>query len=543
MKKRIAWFLALIMSLGLLAGCGSGDTSQSQAPGSNSSAPQKTVLNVAQINDIATLGPYDAANMGSFNVLPMVYQGLFERDGFASDTLLPMIGKEYTVSDDGLTVTVEMFDYVKDSAGNDIDADDVLFCYDYMKGTGRYESVLKYVEAINKLGQYTVEFKLTGNEVGYYANLLACKIVDSGFDEITIETQPVGTGPYIVTDFSPSSSMTLEKNPNWWQTDEAYIHPENAANPDVIKLKMITESAQVPIALESGDVDLTTGITFANAKSFFMNDDGSAIKGYNVFSWDSQLIRNIMFNMSGQSVLSDNLALRQAICYAINNEELVQGVLQGGGTTLHAYGTSVYGDYNEKWDSEDYYDYNVEKAKEKLAEAGYQPGEVSIRIVSQTNDNFKKASEMIQQYLNTVGINVEIIQYDAALYTTYRGDFAEWDILLDNQANSAAMVSIWANFLSTKYTQYNGEGVNCLGSKDPELERLVTTANTPEGHTAENVDAAHYYIKDNALVYGLWAEKSYTVAQEGVSDIYLNSKLYLQPSGTVLADGYQTRSK
>ncbi len=496
---------------------------------------KKTIV-VGLNNDVATLGPFDLAQMGAFCIQPMFYMGLFQRDQFASDTLLPQIGKEYKLSDDGLTITVEMFDYVKDSAGNTIDADDVIFTWNYKKESGQYESVMKYIDSVTKLGDYTVEFKINELKLGIYADILSGFIVDSTWEEALYQTEPVSTGPYVVTQFAPSSSITFTKNEDWWQTDEKYIHPEQVANADVIEVKIIVESAQIPIALESGDIDMCTGLTFANARDYFMNDDGSAVDGYNVYTWSSHLIRNIAFNLSDESILKDNIALRQAICYAINNEELVQGVLQGAGTTLCTYGTSVYGDYNSAWETEDYYDYDVEKAKAKLAEAGYAAGEVTLTMISQTNDTFKKAMEMMKQYLSVVGINLEIIQYDAALYATYKLDFSQWDLLLDNQANSTAMTSIWNSFLRNTYATWKDVGVSVNGDNNEELTAMINEVNTPAGHTPENINKCHYYIKDNVLIYGLWAEQSYAVSNTSIADVYINTKLYVTPGPCVLAD-------
>lgn len=532
MKKLLAILLAALMIVSMLAACGSASSSE----GSATAEDGKKVITFGLNNDLATIGPRDASNMGSFCVAPMIYQSLFNRDQFASNNLEPQIGKEYSISEDLLTMNVTLYDNVTDSNGNVINADDIVWQFDWMKESGQYEGVYKYLDTVTKISDTEVEFKFKDTKLGIHEDVLCTYyFVDSEtYDETTFLTAPVGSGPYIVESFVPSNSVVLVKNENWWQTNNESRKQEQ--NWDVVNVKIITESAQMPIALETGEIDVGTGIDYSNVSAFFMNSDGTAKDGYNITVYDSQLVRGLCFNLNEASVFADNVALRQAVCYAINNEELVQAVLQGAGTTLKTYGTSVYGDYLDKWDSEDYYDYDPDKARELLAEAGYEEGEVTIRMMSQTNDTFKKAMEMIKSYLSEVGINSEIIQYDAALFTTYRSDFSQWDLLLDNQANSVAMASIWGSFLSNTMYSYNGGTVNMNGINDPELQEKIELVSSIQGHTDENMDLVHNIIKDNVMVYGLYAEQSYVVTRDTVDEVFLSSKLYVIPSACTPAE-------
>lgn len=544
MKKAIALLLTLVMVMSMLAACGGGSDASAAKDGAEEGkavvSTEPKVLNVGIPSDIASLGPYIGSNQGQlYTLYGTVYQYLFYRNEFAEGETHPMLGESYTESDGGLTVTVKLFENIKDSAGNAITAEDVVFSYETAEATGLYNKTFSMLDSVEALDEYTVEFKFNSTKLGNTIDqMCVVPVVDSeAYDDAAFLTAPIATGPYVVKEYVAGSYLTLEKNENYWQTDASQNHLDSSMNADTITFKVILETAQMAIALETGDIDMAAKIAY-NEISFFTDKDGNTLDGYYIESYPSHLNTNLTFNLSGDSVLSDNLALRQAIAYAINNEELVQGVLNGAGSTISSWGTSVYADYNPKWDQEDYYDYNVEMAKQKLAEAGYKEGDVTVRLIFENNANRKKAAELIQAYLLEVGINTEICAYDAALYSNYRSDFSQWDLLLDNQANSTAMASMWSTFASYKYTVYNDVPVNIAGLHSDELEELVNRAVALDGHTEQDVDNLHYWMKDNVMIYGLWAEDVYMVAQDGVTDLATNSKLYAQANRCILADDY-----
>lgn len=557
MKKTLALLLAAAMTATLTACGGGGGATTQTADNHNSAAAGETadksqaaladagrsVVNVGISADVPSLDPYYGSSVGGLTVLPEIFQFLFDRTEFGGD-IYPVIGKEYVMDVDALTISVTLFDYVKDSKGNDIKADDVKFCYEKAFESGQFNKIAQYIDTLEVVDDYTLIFHLNDVKLGLEEDILAgVWICDKDeYDVNTFTTAPVGTGPYVVKEYISGSSLTLEKNKNFWQKDE--LNPANyKANVDVINFKIILEAAQMSIALETGDIDLADSVSYNELTSYFADAEGNAKDGYTVNSINMNLFNNMSFCMSDESNVGNDLKLRQAILYAIDSAGLVQGVLSGAGAQCYTWGADVYGDYLKKWESEDYYNYNLDKAKECLAASDYaKNGSPTLRIIMESNDARKAAAEMIQAYLLAVGINSEINVYDSALFASYRYEYDQWDILLDNQANSAYLAGVWANYFVNGIKTWKGQEVTYNGLNDDKLTELAKKAASLDGHTEENVDAFHQYLKENAIAYGLWAATKYQVGQKGIIDIFMDGKMYLKPGACTYADDYVSRS-
>ena len=93
-------------------------------------------------------------------------------------------------------------------------------------------------------------------------------------------------------------------------------------------------------------------------------------EGYSVNKVLSSAPMILAFNMDEGQMFDGNLARRQAICYAINQEDIIAGGLRGNGEAIRDLGDKLCGDYNPDWNNEDYYDFDLNQAKAMLDEAG-----------------------------------------------------------------------------------------------------------------------------------------------------------------------------
>lgn len=561
----IALLLAAMMLIGLFAGCAntSDDTpndNPASVPAGTDGAPEASgsgqqaatmakSVNVGLQADIASLDPYASSNVGSLHVMPEIFQTLFYAPSFGAPAA-PSIGKSYTISDDYLSCEIEIFDYVVDSAGNKITTEDVAFSFETGKAAGNVKQLTQYYESYEIVDDTHIILHINTKALGVWEELFEnTYIVDSEtYDSKTFVTNPVGTGPYVVTEYTSGASLTLQYNENFWQTDEEYLNPVNAHNVETINYKIITENTQMAMALQTGDIDLACSITATDAHAYFLDDSS-----YTVLAHGTNLFVNQSFNMSGDSCVSNSLELRQAILYSYSVEDMISGILSGDAERCYTWGGSMYGDFNEDWIG-DYYEYDPDKAIAILDEAGYvdvnndgyreQPdgSEINIRIMFETNDTKSRAAQYILNCMDAIGLKATITQYDAALYSTYKYDFSQWDMIIDNQANRAYLASIWSNYLRQGYAEWNGVDTTFIGLTDDTLQELVVTAGSVETNSQEAVDALHAYIKDNALIYGLWCETNYKVAQNGITGIYINSKMYPMVGACTYSEDYQSRN-
>jgi ABC-type transport system substrate-binding protein len=207
---------------------------------------------------------------------------------------------------------------------------------------------------------------------------------------------------------------------------------------------------------------------------------------------------------------------------------LAAGLNEYSAQVLHAFASPVYAGYQDEWDSEEYWDYSPEKAKECLANAGYEAGEVTITFLSSSALYGDSVRSVIISALNAVGINVENLAVEQALFSTYKNDATVWDLMLDLKgATTGHISSIYSyNFAAENYAADQG-GVNFW--KDDECYSLVATLLSDPSD--ENINAMEQYLRDNAAIYGLYASASVTVARGDIESIgNAGSSLYYEAS-------------
>jgi len=541
MKKFFTLAVTSVMLSTQLAGCGGSNSAPGSTSGGTQTPPQTSTqassgteaassggstlrnhLRVGINADIADLAPYSAGGNGRNSVMYAMYEylGVLE---YVGGEVVGQIMKEWS-TEDGMSYDIEIYDYVHDTDNNPITADDIIFSFEKAKEKGNNTNT-KRIISIEKTGDYSVHLVINANYVGGFSAVLgAVPIVaeaayNASADEMAMT--PVGTAPYKVVEFVPGSSLTLERTDNYWQRDESARTIYAVANPKTITYNTIKEASQMAIALETGTIDLGLSMDAMEATRFM--DGGGSSAGFTVFQ-EVTNIGNVMF-LSGDAngVFYDNPALRQAVLYAIDKQGLVNGVLQGYGLTQYTFGAESFGDFNEKWKSEDYYNYNPEKAKELLTESGIAAGSLNLRIMTDNSAQRNKVAQIIQGYLSAIGIRSEILQYDSALFNSYKTEPTEWDICLDNSGASDYVVSLWrSKFDARQFTLGTTNGWN-----DPHLQELLEQALSFDGHTQEDVDAFHYYFKEQAYAMGLFNHTFFTVANDDIKNINYDGKMFV----------------
>jgi ABC-type transport system substrate-binding protein len=477
-------------------------------------------VNIGCPADPNDLSPFAGLSLGRLYVNRTLYEYLIDRNEFGGE-MVGCIMKNYQKIDEN-TYDVTIYDYVYDTEGNHITAEDVAFSYNQAIKMG-YLPKLKVITECKAIDEYTVRFKFESVKVGDLEALWSeCPIVSRKAYEESPDQMvftPVGSTAYRLADYVPGSKIVFERTNNHWQKNTALLPIAGQANVDRIVLQIIPENAQRIIALETGAIDLAA---FSNPKDVarFENKEGFAVTRNK-----RNLTDVLVFNCSDQSPLK-NKALRQAICYAIDTEAMVKGVLGGEGFALKSFvGHDKYADFNKKWNGEEYYPYNPQKAKELLKEAGYKPGALNLVIVTDAQETHKKEAQIIQSYLRAIGISSNIFTYEAAMFNKAKMDPSAYDLLITEFASTDYLVNIWKLMLDAE--QFGGTTMNWV--KDDYLQQLLDTARSLDGHTQENVDALHYYVKDQAYFYGLIGGYDYIVHKSWIRKLFLDARGFVIP--------------
>jgi len=525
--KMAAVIMVAIIFVCLVAGCtDSGKVPASNGSNASNADTQKEMdksgdalrrVSVSLAADPESFAPWLGATTGGrAHVQPLIYEPLFMLETIGGD-MNPCIASKYEKLDD-FTYRISLNDNVYDSAGNHITANDVVFSYKTAKDLGNAATFLNAYENIEYVDDYTVKLTLNSKEVGgllntttmiYIVSEKAYKADPDGF-----ASKPVGTGPYVLKNWTPGATTVLVKNEKYWQAG----NPQNAfayQNCDEIEYHVYTETSQVPIAFETGEIDASANVATSD---LYLFEDGGKNKGFKIYNRPAALSQVILFNSSPDSACQDQ-KLRQAICYAIDNQALIDGAYDGRGSVCKTYGNASYGDYLEKWDNEDYYDYNVEKAKECLAASNYNNETLTIMVGNAIPAHVRMA-QIVQSYLAEAGINAKIANYDDALYQSYRFDSTQWDIQITNKGSGDYLANVW----KYNFDQRLFGGKTQSLSPDEELQVLLEKCLDESTHNAEAMDAFHQYLKEKVYGYGLLYSFDYFVYVDTIDKLVVNSQ-------------------
>ncbi len=554
-KKVLALFLAGMMTVTMLAGCG-GKNEDADSPAGMTQSEQQEEKEEEQLNtageimaetdseakaaqagevstaisyDVSNLAPWSSATSGRLSLMQTLYEYLAYYDSESDTGLSGILMKECERIDD-FTMRVTIYDTIYDSAGNHLTAQDVAFCFNTWAEMGNSVKC-KLLDSCSVVDEYTVDIKLNTDSVGDIENMM-CGLVpivtqaayESSDDEMIEHV--VSTSPYIVTDYVEGSTLTVEKNENYWQKDESLISPFSLANADKITFHIVTEASQVSTNLETNVVDIAANMSSAEVARFEADDN------YNVFAIAGSNFHWITFNCSEGGLFYNNPEFRKAICYAIDAGGIVEGVFNGGAKVSKAYGNPECVDYNRAWDSEEYYEYNIEKAKELLASSGADTSQVIRIMYPQTSVN-KSMAQIIQSYLLEIGLNCELLGYESALYQTYKTEAGEWDIILDEKQSVDYVTSLASTL------QVSGSTPAICLVEDEKLQELVSLVQSNEGHTEENINAYMGYIKDECYVYAICQANIYHVTESSINGIVTNFKGWLLPGCAVYTEDFE----
>lgn len=495
MKKQFALFLALCMVCAVLSGCGGG-SKKPGAEGSNGLHAERKANNeivVAIPQDLEdSLDPHGSMAAGTREVLFNIYEGLVKTgpDG----GLIPAVAERYQISGDGLTYTFKLREGVKFHNGASVTAEDVIYsiqrCIDNAGNTGD-SALVSALSAIHDLtagedGTVTFQIDEPNLELIYFMTIA---IVPAGYDRL--DTVPCGTGPFKFVSRSAQENVVVEKFADYWGT---------AASVDKVTFGIYTDPTALVMAIKAGAVDLCPHLTAAQTAQLG--------EEYTVLEDTMNLVQAVYLNNAVEPL--NNAKVRQAMCYAINRQEIMDMVADGHGA---AVGSSIYPKLARFFLPElvDRYPYDVEKGKALLAEAGYADGfDLSIAVVSSYQPHMDTAEVVVEQ-LRAIGINASVQPMDGAtwLNDVYVGRNFQATITGVDAKN------VTARAMLERFVSDNGK--NFINYNNPAYDALYTRAQECTSET-EQVEiykqmetmlcdtAANLYIQDLADLVAIRAD-------------------------------------
>lgn len=488
-------------------------------------------VTISNAVDIAGISAFAAPQSGRNDIRYMIYDQLaiMSTPGAEVEDMAWQMAKNIEKIDND-TYQIELYDYIHDWAGNQITADDVIFSYTTMADSGVSGKFSRLFDSMEKIDDYNLTLKLKNTALGTAQYVLQfCPVVDQEAYESQSEGEraqyPIGTGGYKITEYVPGGYCYLERVEDYWQTDESLRSYAFSGQAKQIKIMIQTEAAQRANALTTGSVDVIP-IVASTDIGLFRNEDGTAKDGYNVLAAINGTSYYIPFNCSEESPLN-NIDLRKAVSYAVDSIGVMDGTFgKAGYLASKDAANALLGDYNDEWNTEGFYEYDIEKAKEHLAASGLS--DVELHMMVSTEDNEKSIAVFVQQYLAQLGINVVIDSYDAALITEYKMDPTMWDLRVDSPGSSEYCADAWNLQITSDVN-----GLNSFMAEDPTFDELVKAAGGIDTHSAETVDAVHDYCVENCLYIPLGNYYKYSAATDKLQIWSLHPYNYLLYGGFI----------
>ncbi|RHW34776.1 ABC transporter substrate-binding protein [Lysinibacillus yapensis] len=424
-NKHWLWGILLLLTFSLLLAACSEDEGTTDEPakteeptdgtsteGAEEAVPQ--VLVFGRGGDSVSLDPAIVTDGESFKVTENIYETLLNF-GEQDTTINPGLAKEWEVSEDGLTYTFHLQEGVKFHDGTDFNAEAVVKNIERWKGGAEeqyyyFHSMFKaegedVIASVEAADEYTVVFTLSRPQAPFLKNIAMSPFAiasPTAFEAAgdKFGDNPVGTGPFRFVEWKRNDSITVEKNEEYWQ--------EGLPKLDTIIFRAIPDNSARLNALVTGEIDLADGINPSDAATI----EGNA---------ELQLIERPSMNIGYLGLTNtrppfDNKLVRQAVNYAVDKQALVDAFFQGRAEVAVNPMPSTISGYNEEITG---YEYNPEKAKELLAEAGYDGSEIELWAMPVPRPYMpdgQKVAEAIQKNLADVGIPSKIVTFEWATY-------------------------------------------------------------------------------------------------------------------------------
>ncbi|WP_018933559.1 glutathione ABC transporter substrate-binding protein [Gracilibacillus lacisalsi] len=472
-SKHLVLMLSLlfVLSIALVACAGDGepeettDENDSAEEGSeNEEAAGSGELVITVPSDVVSLSAQGQNDVPSSNVRENIYETLTTLND--DQEIEPGLATDWEQVDD-LTWEFHLQEGVTFHDGAEFNAEAVKKSFDRLADeeiASPYVFLIEQVESVEVVDDYTVRFNLEYPYAPLLANLahsgtaiMSPTIIDEDYAQLEdggdvdeyINQNPSGTGPFKLEDWSAGESVTLTPYEDYWG-DNAKL--------DSVQFKVVAEQSSRVAELETGVTHVADQIGPNNMSRVDGLPDASVLQSPSVS------VSYIGFNTEKEPF--DDVRVRQALSMAINKDEIINGVMNGVGIpAIGALAPPVFG-FD---DSIEGLPYDVDQAKELLAEAGYEDG---FETTIWTNDNEQRVDTAValQAQLGEIGVDIEIreLEWGAYLEGTANGEH-DMFILGWSTVTADADYGLYPLFHSSQH----GEPGNRSFISDDEVDELL----------------------------------------------------------------------
>lgn len=495
-RRRLAAAAALSAAVLALAACagGTGDAEEGASAGGT--------LEYGLDSDVPQLTTPQNQGSASMILNAALHRGLVQYD--AEGQIVPALAESW--DDDGQqTFTFHLRDGLTFHDGSDLTSEDVKATLEYIADPDNSAKLLAAASGIASIDtpdETTVEVNLAAPDAAFLSFLadVTGAILPSeslGQEGPTYD----GAGPFRFVSYEQGSVFVVEKFDDFYDADDVKL--------DGINFQIIADQTARDNALLSGSVD---AVSFVGWNSYDQVEANSSL----VLDSTEGPFMYLEFNTTGDSPFADPL-VRQAVAYAVDRQGVIDAALGGQGKPLNGMPIPENSEYYNA-DYADFYEQDVDKAKELLAEAGYPDGFTATMLSSSQYSFHENTAVSVQADLAAIGITLEM-------------NLPDWPTRLELGAAGDYDIAVYGSsgltndpaFLSEMLTP-SGAQNSSFGYDDPKVNELLA-----EGRATVDTDArkavydelSAYVLEQAPIVTLAWRAQAfgYSDAVEGFSNI------------------------
>jgi len=483
-KKALALILCICLTFVFLAGCsgsqstGAGSTSTGSDTNNLETSSEKPVteikkgvivtgkavdvkedentvyqkrITIAPALDFTSMDVQNEAGGTAKSVFFLVFNNLVEYDTMNSKIVSGLAESWEQISD--TLWEFKLRQGVKFHDGSDFTAKDVKFTIERGKNQSAAKSKFNTIEEVIIVDDYTVQLKLTAPDNDIIYKLCEANTVMLSSNAFATlpeeEANKIGTGPYKYNEWVQGDYLSLIRFDDYW---------EGAKKTEEIVIRHIPEASSRLIALQTGEIEIC--IDPPAVDLHYVAEDKNLV----LWQIPSTNIRHIILNLNVEPF--NNKLVRQAVAHAINREDLIAIVYEGNATPHY----NVMHTMSEFYVDVDCPEFNPEKAKALLAEAGY-PNGFKTTIYSSSGTVQKAVASVIQAQLKEIGIDVEIQSLETATFNAGVAPGGTYPIAVDGWGGHTIGPD---NALRSPF--HSDGNINRSNIKDKKVDEMIDAA-------------------------------------------------------------------
>lgn len=431
------------------------------APAPAATKSDEVVFRIANGAEPESIDPAQIQGVPEHRIYEALFEGLVATNPEDASSV-PGLAESWDVSEDGTQYTFHLRD-AKWSDGQPITANDVVYSWlreldpnvgspyawfpcMFLKGATEYNSGKADASAvqIRALDDHTFQMDLLGplpyaiGALQHYSFAIVPKhAIEKYGADWTKPENFVGNGPYVLSEHLPQTSLTVVKNPNYWDADN-------------VKLDKVVFYASDSLTTNynmylNGELDWDTTVPLDQLDAAKMRPDFQSAPQLSTYYYTIQT----------QKAPVSDVRVRKALALAVDRQALVDQVTKGGQIPAWGMVPSMSGYDALEFPNGDDHEADIEQAQQYLAEAGYPNGVgfPTLTVLYNTNDSHKKIAEFVQQEWKTnLGINVVLENQEWQTYLANRnagnfmvaragwvGDYQDPNTFLDMFITGAGM--------------------------------------------------------------------------------------------------------